>query len=252
MSVYPADIDSFRTVENLPGVEYDPADTKTVFAQDANNHSDAIIAIEATLGENPQGSFDTLVDRLAPITTATILHGVGSPNGVVEAERGALYINEDLSGAWAGDILWAKIEGTDDGGWVCTSGDTGWRNITSLFSSRLTLVNPNDYGVYVRRINNILHFNIKAQTVDSTWNGQSVSLPSGFKMRSAATPAALNEALQTAGSGRGQIQISNNFIFVSASWAASGIRIAYNNMLTTTEDWPTSLPGVLVTSPGLE
>lgn len=64
MSTYPGEIDEFRNTENLPGVEYDPADTKTVYAEDTNNHSDAIMAIESTLGVNPAGSFETVADRL--------------------------------------------------------------------------------------------------------------------------------------------------------------------------------------------
>lgn len=65
MTIYPGAIDEFRTTQNIPGVLYDAADTKTVFAEDTNNHSDAIVAIEETLGENPQGDYPTVADRLA-------------------------------------------------------------------------------------------------------------------------------------------------------------------------------------------
>lgn len=67
MTTYPGAIDEFRTVENLPGVIYDEDDTKTVFAEDANNSNDAIIAIETTLGTDPQGDFDTVAARLAAL-----------------------------------------------------------------------------------------------------------------------------------------------------------------------------------------
>lgn len=67
MTTYPGTIDNFREVENLPGTEYDPADTKTVYAEDTNNHSDAIIAIETTLGTNPQGDAASVADRLDDI-----------------------------------------------------------------------------------------------------------------------------------------------------------------------------------------
>lgn len=65
MTLYPGEIDEFRVAQNIPGVLYDAADTKTVFAEDTNNHSDAIVAIEETLGENPQGDYPTVADRLA-------------------------------------------------------------------------------------------------------------------------------------------------------------------------------------------
>lgn len=64
MSLFPGGIDEFRTVENLPGVDYNAGDTKTVFAEDTNDHSDAIVAIETTLGINPEGDFSTVADRL--------------------------------------------------------------------------------------------------------------------------------------------------------------------------------------------
>lgn len=70
MSLYPGAQDEFRVTQNLPGILYNAADTKTVFAEDTNNHSDAIVAIEETLGINPQGTADTVVDRLDDVDTA--------------------------------------------------------------------------------------------------------------------------------------------------------------------------------------
>lgn len=64
MTNYPNAIDTFREVENIRGVTYEAQDTQTLFAEDTNNHSDAIIAIETTLGKNPEGDFDTVADRL--------------------------------------------------------------------------------------------------------------------------------------------------------------------------------------------
>lgn len=67
MSLFPGGIDEFRTVENLPGVDYNASDTKTVYAEDTNDHSDAIIAIEAALGAGFIGAYETLLDRLTDI-----------------------------------------------------------------------------------------------------------------------------------------------------------------------------------------
>lgn len=64
MTNYPGAIDEFRVAQNIPGVLYNADDTKTVFAEDTNSHSDAILAIESTLGVNPQGDFDTVASRL--------------------------------------------------------------------------------------------------------------------------------------------------------------------------------------------
>lgn len=64
MTIYPGAIDEFRSTENIPGITYTPTETTTLFAEDTNNHSDAIIAIESTLGTNPQGDFSNISDRL--------------------------------------------------------------------------------------------------------------------------------------------------------------------------------------------
>lgn len=64
MSTYPGAYDEFRNTANIQGVVYNPDDETTVFAEDTNAHSTAIIAIEQTLGTNPAGDFETVADRL--------------------------------------------------------------------------------------------------------------------------------------------------------------------------------------------
>lgn len=64
MSTYPGAVDEFRNTTNIQGVEYNPDDTTTVFAEDTNSHSSAIVAIEQTLGVDPAGDFETVADRL--------------------------------------------------------------------------------------------------------------------------------------------------------------------------------------------
>lgn len=67
MSDYPGAIDSFRTPANIPGQDYDPAKTTTIFSEDFGTRSDAIVAIENTLGTNPQDIYSTVAERLAAI-----------------------------------------------------------------------------------------------------------------------------------------------------------------------------------------
>lgn len=64
MTTYPGAIDNFRDVENLPGVVYEPTDSRTLFAEDTRNSFDAITAIETTLGANPQGQFESVANRI--------------------------------------------------------------------------------------------------------------------------------------------------------------------------------------------
>lgn len=66
-SDYPGAVDSFRTLTNVPGVTYAEEESTVVFAEDSIQRSDAIVAIETTLGINPQGDSDTVADRIQAI-----------------------------------------------------------------------------------------------------------------------------------------------------------------------------------------
>lgn len=48
---YPPTVDTFRAVENMPGVDYDADILTTIFAEDYIAHSDAIINIEGYLND---------------------------------------------------------------------------------------------------------------------------------------------------------------------------------------------------------
>lgn len=61
---FPNSIYDPREIENVPGQVYDETKTTRLYAEDLNNSNNEIIAIEETLGENPQGDFDTVVERL--------------------------------------------------------------------------------------------------------------------------------------------------------------------------------------------
>ena len=67
MSSYPNSIYSPRIKENKSGVVYDPLKKQVVFAEDIVYDDDEIVAIEETLGLNPQGGFDDVVQRLIDV-----------------------------------------------------------------------------------------------------------------------------------------------------------------------------------------
>jgi len=70
MSTYPGAVDTFRTVENDNGIEYTPSKTKVIYAEDLQQRSSAITAIESTLGVNPQGAYATVVAWLNALVSA--------------------------------------------------------------------------------------------------------------------------------------------------------------------------------------
>lgn len=59
---YPNTYDDFRETENRPDVVYDPDQKRRVFAEDINNATAAIAAIQATLGLNPDEGYGTVVE----------------------------------------------------------------------------------------------------------------------------------------------------------------------------------------------
>lgn len=59
---YPNTFDEFRETENRADVVYDPDQKRRVFAEDINNATAAIAAIQATLGLNPDEGYGTVVE----------------------------------------------------------------------------------------------------------------------------------------------------------------------------------------------
>lgn len=108
MSTYPGAIDEFRNTENIPGVEYNPEDTTTVFAEDTNNQSSAIVAIESTLGVNPAGAFETVADRLDAASGSSLPVGA-----VYTTTQGDDETPPELPGTWeciaTGELLGGKL-----------------------------------------------------------------------------------------------------------------------------------------------
>lgn len=64
MADFPDAIYAPRTMANRPGVSYDALKTKVIFAEDFNLDRAEIVAIENTLGTNPEGTYTTVGDRL--------------------------------------------------------------------------------------------------------------------------------------------------------------------------------------------
>jgi hypothetical protein len=78
MADFPSTIFEPRTLENVPDHEFDAAKTKRIYAEDFNLPNAEIVAIETTLGENPQGDYASVREWLDYLAA----HGGsgGSPN----------------------------------------------------------------------------------------------------------------------------------------------------------------------------
>lgn len=66
MADYPNNIFTQRELENLPGIAYNPADKKTLFAEDMQALGAEVTALEQTLGTNPEGDIAlTVKERIS-------------------------------------------------------------------------------------------------------------------------------------------------------------------------------------------
>lgn len=69
---YPNTYDEFRETENRADVVYDPDQKKRVFAEDINNTTAALAAVQAILGLNPDAGWGTVVQYCQAIEQQTI------------------------------------------------------------------------------------------------------------------------------------------------------------------------------------
>ena len=70
MATFPTGIFVPRTTANLPGVPYDPTQTKEVYAEDYSLPAAEIVEIETILGTNPQGAYATVKAWLTALAGA--------------------------------------------------------------------------------------------------------------------------------------------------------------------------------------
>ena len=170
------------------------------------------------------------VDSLSPLKSFV---GTGSPEGKITAPVGTMYTD---AAATNGAIRWIKTSGTGSAGWVVEYGDTGWRNISSL------LTNGWGGSVYARRINASVELRTEGLTRSAT-STDIMSLPAGFLPDTVAGFGfrfTLHQADSTASQTRFRT-ISSGLTTVHTS-SVPGPYYG-GTMWTTSEAWPTTLPG---------
>lgn len=64
MPSYPNTIKEFREIKNKSGVVYDQTKSTVMYAEDIQSIDEEIVAIEETLGTNPEGDHESVKDRL--------------------------------------------------------------------------------------------------------------------------------------------------------------------------------------------
>lgn len=132
MADYPSAIFVPRTTENEPGYTYDPLKTLVYFAEDYSLPAAEIVAIETTLGLNPQGSYDSVADRLDGLNVALdhgLLLGLSDDDHLQYVNKNGRTGGQDIIGDHnAGGTL--NLISTDN----ATKGKIGFGiNVTSVY-----------------------------------------------------------------------------------------------------------------------
>ena len=76
------------------------------------------------------------------------IHGIGMPNGVVEAEIGTTYVDKNKTN---GALKWIKTTDGGNTGWEVLIGDTGWRTLNSVSRAGNSFIK-------IRRVNNLVTY----------------------------------------------------------------------------------------------
>ena len=163
-------------------------------------------------------------------------YGSGNPNGTVAGPVGSRYT--DYSGS-NGAVEWVKAVGTGNTGWLIIAGDTGLRNISGLIDKRTSgVVNT----ATIRRYGNLVEFYIDLKTPTTLTSPYTLyTLPDGFR-----PPQDRYGALQD------NVEGAAASTAVLASGAVNLLSISsaktdqFNGSWLTSENWPSSLPGVAI------
>ena len=174
------------------------------------------------------GLLEELDDRLP-------YSGTGSPDGKVAASVGAAYVDE---AATSGAIRWIKTSGTGNTGWQVEWGDTGWR----LLPNRNT---EQSGEIYIRRVMNTCFIRVSSYLDPGDYARHMATIPSGFR------PAGEFYGLIVSSSASSTNSIIGSYALNTLSWTRD-INGGYARPDTpqsgeitysTTEPWPTTLPG---------
>lgn len=160
--------------------------------------------------------------------------GTGAPNGAVAAPIGSEYVDR---AATNGAVKWTKA-GDDGGntGWLLTSGDTGFRNISPLIDIRSNGV---VYTAILRRVGDFVDLYLDLKNPTNTASPWTVlTLPVGFRpgfdrygaLQDNSEAAAQSSAVLATG-------------VVNLYTLTSGKRDRYQGQWSTRDTWPTALPG---------
>ena len=183
-------------------------------------------------------------------------HGTGSPEGVVTAAVGTYYTDTALTN---GALRWAKKTGSGNTGWQVIEGDTGWRDIRSLYSANVVEAAAFSLSSRITRVGNTVQYLGRVKPAGAVIGvaranvagiqGVISTIPAGFnplpsdngpKGAVSLTIASQGFLINPSVTSRLDIYMPTN---VTGNWAAGDI-LFLSGSWPTADAWPTTLPGV--------
>lgn len=165
-----------------------------------------------------------------------MMSGTGSPEGSVTAPVGSIWFQTDST---VGVTHWRKASGTGNTGWKVMEGDTGWRDVSASMTAASTGITFT--YTYIRRVNNTVEWSFTATI--GTAAGHNFVTPTGFGTGVNWAIHDFNVVYHTNMTGYKSVLYrgANNGSFYSG--ATDGLAVRGVLTYTTTQDWPTTLPG---------
>lgn len=207
------------------------------------SRQDHVHASDTTRAPLASPTFTGTVTIPSGLVLGTVTHteGTGSPQSVVTAIVGSTYID---TAATTGAIKWIKASGTGNTGWVVEHGDTGWRNVSASLNATFLTANPNA-TMFLRRVGDTVRLSYKAgaSPTFTTNYAQVYAIPSGFRPGSAyETPLMMLTSAAAPGAAFKAAYFDASDLKSGNTWA-SGTQYWGDATYTTTDAWPSSLPG---------
>ena len=171
----------------------------------------------------------SIIESFSPIT-----RGTGSPEGKVAAPVGSVYTD---TAATNGAIRWIKSSGAGATGWRVEYGDTGWRDITSLITSSPAIVMGTGAKIAIRRTGGSVFFRVIGPATMGGTFGNIVAAQTGLRPDlDTNSPAAKGASFRNTRSWIRLEDGTRDVVLVESGRAVE-------TMWSTTEAWPTTLPG---------
>ena len=165
-------------------------------------------------------------------TASPTISGTGSPEGVIAAPVGSYYTDTAITN---GAMRWAKKSGAGNTGWVCSDGDTGWREVSSL------LVNGWTGLVYVKRTPELLTIQVEGLSAAAATDATVLTLPVGFRGPAIGTGARMVFHTTTTSLRRFILNSSGVLSYLPA--VPEAVTLYGQSFTPPSISWSTTLPG---------